>query len=110
VYLPQEDLATFGVSEDDLVAGRYGTRFVRLMEHQAARARQFYTAAARAYPVADARSLVAAEIMGGIYHALLEEIEGRRFQVFGERITVPARRKVTIALRRWAAARLRRAA
>jgi phytoene synthase len=110
VYLPQQDLATFGVSEDDLVAGRYGERFVRLMEHQAARARQFYTAAARAYPVADARSLVAAEIMGGIYHALLEEIEGRRFQVFGERITVPARRKVTIALRRWAAARLRRAA
>jgi phytoene synthase len=110
VYLPQQDLAAFGVSEDDLVAGRYGERFVRLMEHQAARARQFYTAAARAYPVADARSLVAAEIMGGIYHALLEEIEGRRFQVFGERITVPARRKVTIALRRWAAARLRRAA
>jgi phytoene synthase len=110
VYLPQQDLATFGVSEDDLVAGRYGERFVRLMAHQAARARQFYTAAAKAYPVADARSLIAAEIMGGIYHALLDEIEARRFQVFGERITLPARRKVAIALRRWAAARLRRAA
>ncbi|HEX6210473.1 MAG TPA: presqualene diphosphate synthase HpnD [Methylomirabilota bacterium] len=108
VYLPQEDLATFGVSEDDLVAARYGERFVRLMEHQAARARHFYAAAAKAYPVADARSLIAAEIMGGIYHALLEEIEARRFQVFGERITLPARRKVAIALRRWAAARLRR--
>ncbi len=110
VYLPQQDLAAFGVSEDDLVAGRYGERFVRLMAHQAARARQFYTAAAKAYPIADARSLIAAEIMGGIYHALLDEIEARRFQVFGERITLPARRKVAIALRRWAAARLRRAA
>jgi phytoene synthase len=108
VYLPQQDLQTFGVSEDDLVAGRYGGRFVRLMEHQAARARQFYAAAAKAYPVVDARSLIAAEIMGGIYHALLEEIEARRFQVFGERITLPARRKVAIALRCWAAARLRR--
>jgi phytoene synthase len=108
VYLPQQDLATFGVTEADLVAGRYGEAFVRLMEHQAARARQFYTAAAAAYPVADARSLIAAEIMGGIYRALLEEIQARRFQVFRERITLPVRRKVTIALRRWAAGRLRR--
>ncbi len=42
VYLPQQDLKEFGVSEDDLVAGRYDDRFVRLMEHQAARARGFY--------------------------------------------------------------------
>jgi len=108
VYVPQQDLQTFGVSEADLVAGRYDERFVRLMEHQAARARQFYAAAAKAYPVVDARSLIAAEIMGGIYYALLEAIEARRFQVFGERITLPVRRKVAIALRRWAAARLRR--
>jgi phytoene synthase len=108
VYLPQRELREFGVPEDDLVAGRYGDAFVRLMRHQAARARQFYAAAAAAYPVADARSLIAAEIMGGIYRALLEEIEARRFAVFGERITLPARRKVAIALRCWAAARLPR--
>jgi phytoene synthase len=111
VYLPREDLAAFGLGEDDLVQGRYDDRFVRLMQHQAARARQFYAAAAAAYPAADARSLVAAEIMGRIYHALLDEIEARRFAVLGERITLPARRKVAIALRCWAAARLvRRAA
>jgi 15-cis-phytoene synthase len=108
VYLPQKELRDFGVSEDDLVAGRHGDAFVKLMRHQAARARQFYAAAAHAYPVVDARSLIAAEIMGGIYRALLEEIEARRFAVFGERITVPARRKVAIALRCWAAARLPR--
>jgi 15-cis-phytoene synthase len=108
VYLPQQDLRAFGVSEDDLVTGRYGEPFVRLMQHQAARARGFYATAAAAYPLADARSLVAAQIMGGIYRALLDEIEARRFAVFGERITLPARRKVAIALRCWAAARLRR--
>ena len=108
VYLPQQDLRQFGVTEDDLVAGRYGERFVKLMEHQAARARQFYAAAAAAYPTADARSLIAAQIMGGIYRALLDEIEARRFMVLGERVTLPARRKVAIALRCWAAARLRR--
>jgi len=108
VYLPQEDLRKFGVSEDDLVAGRYGEPFVRLMQHQAARARQFYAAARAAYPAVDARSLVAAEIMGRIYYALLEEIERREYRVFDGRITVPARRKLAIALRTWAAARGRR--
>jgi phytoene synthase len=110
VYLPLQDLAAFGVGEDDLTAGRYDARFVGLMEHQAARARRFYAAAATAYPAADARSLVAAEIMGRIYRALLDEIEGRRFAVFGGRISLPARRKVAIALRCWAAARLGRRA
>jgi 15-cis-phytoene synthase len=108
VYVPQQDLRAFGVSEADLVAGRYDERFAKLMQHQAARARQFYAAAAAAYPPADARSLVAAQIMGGIYRALLDEIEARRFAVFAERITLPARRKVAIAVRCWAAARLRR--
>jgi phytoene synthase len=108
VYLPQDDLKEFGVDEGALVAGRHDGRFVRLMQHQAARARGFYAAAAAAYPVVDARSLVAAEIMGRIYHALLQEIEARRFAVFQERITLPTRRKVAIALRCWVAARLGR--
>jgi phytoene synthase len=110
VYLPRQDLAAAGLGEEDLVAGRHDERFVRLMQQQAGRARHFYALAAAAFPVADARALVAAEIMGRIYRALLEEIEARRFAVFGERITLSARRKVAIALRCWAAARLGRRA
>jgi phytoene synthase len=108
VYLPQADLRRFAVSNDDLGAGRYTDGFVRLMAHEAARAREFYRSARRAFPVADARSLVAAEIMGQIYAALLAEIEARRFRVFGERVRVPAPRKLAIALRCWLNGRLGR--
>jgi 15-cis-phytoene synthase len=101
VYVPQADLRAHGVTVDDLKAGRYGEGFVRLMRQQAARAREYYAAARAAFPVADARSLVPAEIMGRIYFALLEEIEARTFRVFGERVTLPARRKATIALKCW---------
>ena len=101
VYVPQVDLRAHGVTIDDLKAGRYGEGFVRLMRLQAARAREYYAAARAAFPVADARSLVPAEIMGRIYFALLEEIEARKFRVFGERVTLPARRKATIALKCW---------
>ncbi len=109
VYVPRQDLGRFGVTEDDLRAGRYSEPFVQLMSHQAARAREFYRAARESFPTVDARSLVPAEIMGRIYLALLEEIEARRFQVFGDRITVPTTRKVAIAFRCWASARLGRA-
>jgi 15-cis-phytoene synthase len=110
VYLPQEDLRAFGVTADDLREGRYGPAFVRLMECEAERARSFYRAAWASYPVADARSLVAAEIMGRIYFTLLEEIERRRFPVLRDRVTLPARRKVAVALGCWLRARYARAA
>jgi phytoene synthase len=108
VYVPQDELARFGVTGDDLRAGRYSEAFVALMEHQAARARGFYADARAAFPAVDARSLVPAEIMGRIYYALLQEIEARRFRVFDGRVTLPARRKAAIALRCWAGARLAR--
>jgi len=110
VYIPQADLRTFGVTVDDLRQGRYSDAFVRLMTHEAERARRCYRAARAAFPEADARSLVPAEIMGRIYLALLEEIEARRFHVFAERVSLPARRKVVIALRCWAVGRLARRA
>lgn len=110
VYVPQEDLRAFGVSAEDLCEGRYSPPFVRLMECQAARARGFYRAAWASYPLVDARSLVPAEIMGRIYYALLHEIERCRFRVLGSRVTLPARRKVAVALGCWLRARYARAA
>jgi phytoene synthase len=107
VYLPQEDLRKFGVTVDDLVAGRHTEAVTRLMQHQAERARDFYRRAREAFPPADARSLVPAQIMGRIYYALLQEIEARGFRVFGARVCVRTARKVAIALRCWAGVRLR---
>ncbi len=101
IYVPQHDLRSFGVKPDDLRAGRWSDAFVRLMAFQAARAREHYARAWAAFPVADARSLVPAEIMGRIYFALLQEIEARRFRVFDERVTLSARRKAAIAFRCW---------
>src|SRR5205809_10479 len=110
VYIPQEDLRAFDVTVDDLRAARYTEPFMRLMAYQAARARQFYRLAWESFPAADARSLVAAEIMGRIYLALLEEIEARRFRVFDARVTVPVGKKLAIALGCWIAARFGRPA
>ena len=106
VYLPQEDLRRFGVTIDDLREGRYTPAFVELMAFEAARARDYYSRAWRGLPAADHRTLFAAEIMGHTYFALLRAIEARRFAVFGDRVVVPTRRRLAIALAGWARARL----
>jgi phytoene synthase len=106
VYLPGDDLRRFGVTAEDLRTGRYTPAFVALMEAQAARAREYYERAWRALPPGDRRRLFAAEIMGRTYFELLRAMEARRFQVFGERVHLSTRRRLAIALRHWARARL----
>ena len=108
VYVPREDLERAGVAVDDLREGRYTPRFVTLMEAQAARAHEYYERAWRALPAGDRSRLFAAEIMGRTYFELLRAMEARRFRIFGERVSVPTRRRLAIALRYWAGARLRR--
>ncbi|MEY2549980.1 MAG: 15-cis-phytoene synthase [Verrucomicrobiota bacterium] len=82
IYLPQEDLTRFGYSEADLRARRYNDAFVRLMEFQAARAEEFFARAAALLPREDRRSMVAAEIMASVYHALLRRMKTDRFRLF----------------------------
>jgi 15-cis-phytoene synthase len=82
IYLPREDLARFGYSEEDLHAGRYNDQFVRLLEFEAERAEEFFSQAATLLPRTDRRSMVAAEIMASVYHALLRRMKADRFRVF----------------------------
>jgi phytoene synthase len=106
VYLPQEDLARFGVTEDAIRAGKVTEPMRRLLAHECLRARQFFNAAAQAMPPAEARRLVAAEIMGRIYFEILQRIEQRGYDVFTEVIRVPKIIRVRIALTTWAMTQL----
>ena len=84
IYLPQDELARFGYSEAELLGRTYNDRFLALMEFQAQRSREFYRKAAALLPREDRRSMVAAEIMGSVYRALLTQIERDRFRVFAK--------------------------
>ncbi|MCL4848002.1 MAG: presqualene diphosphate synthase HpnD [Acidobacteria bacterium] len=102
LYIPIEELSRFGCTEQDLRDGRTTAPVVGLLAHQAARARRFYAEARAALPRADARRLVAAEIMGAIYRAILDRIEARHFDVFSETVRVPRPRRALIAVSTWA--------
>ena len=109
VYLPQQDLARFGVSEADLAAetaaagqGVRSAKVKALLAFQAQRARQYYARADAALPRKDARRLVAARIMGNIYRGILDRIERADYDVFTAVIRVPRPHRAMIAATTWA--------
>jgi len=82
IYLPREDMKRFNYTEEDLAARIHDDRFVRLMQFEADRAHEYFRRAAALLPREDRRSMVGAQIMASIYHALLRQMEQDRFRVF----------------------------
>ena len=80
-----DDLAWFHVTEHDLRAGVVTPNVQSLLRYQCRRARYYYRLASERLPRIDRRSLVAAEIMGAIYFAILRKIERARYDVFTQR-------------------------
>lgn len=101
LYLPLDELAAHGVTEDDLRAGRLTPAIAALLERQGLRAREQFGRADAVLPPEDARRLVAARIMGAIYRDLLARIAAREYDVFTERVRVPKFHKARIALSTW---------
>ena len=95
IYLPQEDLARFNYSETDLQGRQYNEQFVRLMQFEAGRAREFFAGAAALLPDEDRRSMIAAEIMGSVYRGLLRRMEVDKFRVFEKEYRLSKLEKAT---------------
>src|SRR6516165_12293695 len=82
IYLPGEDLTRFNYTEKDLRSGVVDTRFLQLMNFEAARAEKFFAEATKLLPRDDHRSMLPAEIMRSIYQALLRRMKLDNFRVF----------------------------
>ncbi|MFM7603679.1 MAG: phytoene/squalene synthase family protein [Prosthecobacter sp.] len=86
IYLPQEDLRQFNVSESDLLTGIPSKRLIDLLDFQYTRARSYYAAAKKALPPEDRKRMVASEIMADIYSAILEKLKRHHYPIFQQRV------------------------
>jgi phytoene synthase len=107
VYLPTEDLTAAGVTREDLLEGRGGEPFTRLMRFQIERAESYYE---QSRPLQDriapeARPTLAA--MTEIYHRLLRKVAAEPECVLHSRVSLSMWSKLSIG---WRAARDARAA
>jgi phytoene synthase len=101
IYIPLEDLERFAYSEQDMQSSLYNAPFIEMMKHQHARAVSYFDRAAASLSDEDRPSLLAAETMGAIYRELLDAIASVQFDVYRNRVTVPKKRRLQIAVSVW---------
>jgi phytoene synthase len=82
VYLPQDELASFGVTETDIAAGSATDAWRALMTFQAERARAYLQDGLGLLRTLDSRSSLCVSTFAGLYRATLDRIEERGFDVF----------------------------
>lgn len=98
IYLPQEDLARFGITEASLLAGKPEGDFRGLMEFEADRARQLFADAQAELPPSEIARLLPAEIMRTVYQKILAHMEADGFRVFARRYRLSTLEKLWIFL------------
>ena len=106
VYLPREELERFGVTEEQIGAGRVDDRWRALMRFQVARARRLYAGARPGVGLLHRDGRLAVTAALELYSRILDEVERRDYDVFTARASVPGwRRAALLPLVAWRAYR-----
>lgn len=101
VYFPQDELARFGLSDEDILAGTYDERFVQLMKLQRKRARQHLQRGKRLLPLLDLRSRMCVNVLQGTYAEILRRIEKRDYDVMSARVSLSTPEKLWTIGKLW---------
>lgn len=96
VYLPQEDLAKFNLSAQELLETPDPARFRPLLALEADRARDFYTAGDQLIPYVSEDSRPALWVLITIYRSLLEKIAQKDYDVFSGKVALSTSEKLRV--------------
>jgi len=96
IYLPEEDLAKFGLSAAELLATPDPARFRPVLALEADRAREFYSAGEELIPYVAEDSQPALWVLVTIYRRLLERIAEKQYDVFTAKTSLSRWEKLRI--------------
>src|ERR1700736_3300431 len=96
VYLPEEDLAKFGLTASDLLTAPDPARFRALLNLEADRAREFYKAGDELIPMISEDSQPGLWVLVNIYRKLLQKIADRQYDVFSSKVSLTVSEKLRI--------------
>jgi len=96
IYLPEEDLARYGVTKEDLGRGEATLGVRELLRFEADRAWKLYEEGAQLLGLIEADSRGTLWLLVHTYSALLARIESVDFAVFGERVRLSKPEKMML--------------
>jgi phytoene synthase len=102
IYLPRDELRAAGVTDEEVVQGRSSPGLRDVCRRLADRARALIAEARSELSSAVSGALLVPEIWADVYLALLDRLAEVDFDVFRKPPYLRRRRKVALALRRWA--------
>jgi len=102
IYIPLDELARFGVSEEDILRSRESGAVKQLLEFQIERAESHYDRALNGLPEEDRKNQRVGLIMAAIYRTLLREIKADGAEkVLNSRTSLGTLRKLSLAFNTW---------
>lgn len=99
VYMPQDELARFGLTNADIAHQNRDDRFVEFMKFQIERNRQVYKEALPGIKMLHWRGRLAVRISYVLYKAILGEIERANYNVFAGRVRTNRQQKIYLSLK-----------
>ncbi len=105
IYLPQEDLQKFGVTEKQIFANEFNKNFVELMKFEIERVRNYYAEAEKGISLLAKDTRFTVLLASRIYAKILEEIEKQNYNVFTKRAQTTLSQKVFSVPKIWLKAR-----
>jgi phytoene synthase len=101
VYLPQEDMARFGVTEDQIFQQRVDEKYVNLMKFQISRARMYYERARRGVFMLAPESRLPVQSSLDAYGRILDKIEENGYDSLTRRAYVDKWEKLSMIPCSW---------
>jgi phytoene synthase len=106
VYIPQDELRRFDVSEIDLTNGVVNTPFRELMRFQVGRAREFFESGRKLIPLLEPDARACTAVLIGVYGSVLNRIEAADYDVFSKRVSLSTGEKLRTMAKLWAMSRV----
>ncbi len=101
IYIPREDLKTYGIDPAVLNNGSAATAMRPVLAFEAERAREYYRSADELLPLVDEDSQPALWALVEIYRRLLERIAQRDYDVFSQRVKLSTAEKLGVLAKGW---------
>lgn len=96
IYVPQDELARFGLTEDDLFACEVTPKYKEFMKFQIARARDYYSQAKKGIPMLAPGGRLAVQASLDLYSRILNKIELNNYDNFRKRAYTTKLEKLSI--------------
>ena len=99
VYMPQDELKRFGLSDEDIARRRFSPQFREFMRFQVERAHDLYDEANRGIALLNPEGRFAVASASTLYRAILDKLEAQNFDPFGGRVATSGAEKIALLRR-----------